>query len=68
MLDIEVNEEEIGIPAIDEGTSSYKPPINRKATRVDEVYSLYALVPERVLSSLKSTAEQILETNDIEVM
>lgn len=67
-LDIEVDEENLGIPVIDEQSSSYKPPINRDASTVEDVYPLHTLVPKNILKSLEGTAENVLKTDDDSIM
>lgn len=49
--EMDVEESDLEVHTDDTGTT-YKPPINRDAPTVDEVYDLYSLVPKEVLKSL----------------
>lgn len=61
----DINVSEIPSTPYEEGESSYKPKINRGATRQEDVYLLSDLVPISVLESLEEPVSEILESDDL---
>lgn len=66
-LDTKVAESDIVPFKPDENDSLYRPPINRNASRVEDVYPLTVLVPNHILEELKSNAEELLEAPEEEL-
>lgn len=65
---MEMDETNLETTITDSSDATYVPPINRAASSVDEVYSLYSLVPKEVLNSLDEGVQQILEGYDCDFL
>lgn len=59
-----INESDIIPFKTDENDSLYRPPINRNAGRVEEIYPLNVLVPPEILQELKPSAKELLEAKE----
>lgn len=57
--DIEINEEDLVTPNIEDSAWEYRPRINREATNVDDVYDLNTILTQNQLESLKELALQV---------
>lgn len=57
-LEMHVDENELET-TVDNAESGYKPPINRNAEQVSEIYILEELVPQEVLESLEEFIDDL---------
>lgn len=60
---MEVNEGDLVQPDVS-GDSTYKPPINREASKVEDIYKLNQLVPLDELTAAKEDIDSVLETDE----
>lgn len=61
VADVKVDVQDMVAPNVDDSDVSYKPPINRNASKVEQVYVLDEIVSPSVLNSLFEEANRILE-------
>lgn len=52
------------VPAMNENDVEYRPPINRDAIKVQDVYSLDDIVSSEVLDSISEEADRVLNCED----
>ncbi|KAF2903016.1 hypothetical protein ILUMI_03185 [Ignelater luminosus] len=61
VADIEID---VAAPSIDENDSTYKPPINREATNIANVYNVDEIVSSTILESMSEEVSRILESEE----
>lgn len=62
-LDLTIDEN-FSFAKVDDEDNSYKPPINREAERVEQVYELKTLIPKDVLRAVQNEGIPILESDE----
>ncbi|GLV39617.1 RNA polymerase I subunit E [Carabus blaptoides fortunei] len=65
VAEIEVKEEDLVAPTMDESEKSYRPPMNRNASSPSQVYDLKTIIQQEYLDTLVDLANEVLE-NPIE--
>lgn len=60
-IDIEVKEEDLVAPAMDDSEKSYRPPMNRNASTASQVYDLNTIIQPQDLDTLLDLAKEVSE-------
>lgn len=67
MIETQVDESQIVPSKLDDADSLYRPPINRNANKIENVYPLDVIIPPEILDELKNSAEELLDKDESEL-